>query len=371
MEQSTPATQQLSRAVVVWLIVGLFMVYTQIIIGGITRLTGSGLSITKWEIVTGTLPPMTEDGWEEEFDKYKETPQYQKINVGMEMGSIFTAGTFKFIYFWEYLHRLWARSMGFVFLFPFLFFYLRKWIPMSLVKRLGLVILLAALAATFGWIMVASGLINRPWVNAYKLSLHLCIGISVFIALWWAFIRYIHPQRIVKKIEYNRYVYLLLVMLIIQIFLGGVMSGTKAALFVNTWPDLNGEIIPTQIFDLSNWSVHNFNNYEDTGFLVTLVQFLHRGLAYIITGYAVYIFAIRRFTVSDKSIKSYYAFIFLLLLQVAIGIITLVKSIGIIPVYWGVLHQAVAVLLLSAYILHVYYSRWSTTFDLNRSTIKK
>ena len=141
------------------------------------------------------------------------------------------------------------------------------------------------------------------------------------------------------------------------------MSGTKAALFVNTWPDLNEEMIPTQLFQGDNWSVHNFNNYEETGFLVTLVQFLHRGLAYIITGYALYILYKRTFSSSEKSIKSYYAFIVLLLLQVLVGIITLVKSIGIIPVYWGVLHQGVAVLLLSAYVLHVYYSRWSTTFE--------
>lgn len=363
MDRNSPEAQQISKAVVFWLMVGLFMVYAQIIIGGITRLTGSGLSITKWEIVTGTLPPMTEEAWQEEFIKYQETPQYKKINEGMQMGSIFTAGTFKFIYFWEYLHRLWARSMGFVFLFPFLFFYLRKWIPKSLAKRLGIVILLAALAATFGWIMVASGLVNRPWVNAYKLSLHLCIGISVFVALWWAFIRYIHPQRIVKKVKANRYVMTILILLIIQIFLGGVMSGTKAALFVNTWPDLNGEMIPTQILELANWSVYNFNNYEETGFLVTLIQFLHRGLAYIITVYAIYIFIKRNFAASNESKKSYYAFMALLLVQVLVGIITLVKSIGIIPVYWGVLHQGVAVLLLSAYILHMYYSKWSKTYD--------
>ncbi len=342
------------------------MIYAQIIIGGITRLTGSGLSITKWEIVTGTLPPTTAEGWQEEFENYKETPQYKKINVGMEMGSIFTAGTFKFIYFWEYLHRLWARSMGFVFLFPFLFFYLRKWIPMSLVKRLGIVILLAALAATFGWIMVASGLINRPWVNAYKLSLHLCIGIGVFIALWWAFIRYIHPYRQVKKIKVSRYVTPLLILLIVQIFLGGVMSGTKAALFVNTWPDLNGEIIPAQIFSLSNWSVHNFNNYEESGFLVTLVQFLHRSLAYVITGYALYVLIRRQFIEADtKRINSYYVFIVFLMLQVVVGILTLVKSIGIIPVYWGVLHQGIAVLLLSAYMLHLYYAGWAVSYNDN------
>jgi len=204
------------------------MVFMQIVIGGITRLTGSGLSITEWEIVTGTLPPMSDEGWQVEFDKYKSTPQYLKINRDMEMGSIFSPDTFKFIYFWEYLHRLWARTMGFIFLFPFLFFLIRKMIPGSLVRRLGVVIGLAALAATFGWIMVASGLIERPWVNAYKLSLHLCIGIAVFIALWWAFIRYTHPNKIIYKIHIPSYTKWMLVFIIIQIFLGGVMSGTKS-----------------------------------------------------------------------------------------------------------------------------------------------
>ena len=140
--------QQVYRSVTIWLCLGLFMVYMQIIIGGITRLTGSGLSITEWEIVTGTFPPLSEQSWEIEFNKYKETPQFDKINRDMEMGSIFTEGTFKFIYFWEYLHRLWARTMGFVFLIPFLIFFFQKRLPSSLVKRLGIVILLACLLYT-------------------------------------------------------------------------------------------------------------------------------------------------------------------------------------------------------------------------------
>jgi len=182
----------------------------------------------------------------------------------MELGSIFRSNTFKFIYFWEYLHRLWARSMGFVFLFPFMFFYFKKWIPRSLIRRLGLVILLAVLAATFGWIMVASGLVNRPWVNAYKLSLHLCIGISVFAALWWAFISYIHPRSGSGRVSSSKkYLRPLLFLLIVQIFLGGVMSGTKAALFINTWPDLNGEMIPS---DLLNLDIPSFVNTVTSSF---------------------------------------------------------------------------------------------------------
>lgn len=165
-----------------WLFTGLIFLFFQVVIGGITRLTGSGLSITKWDIVTGTFPPMSEETWIEEFELYKKTPQYHKINAGMSISA------FKWIYFWEYLHRLWARTMGFVFLIPFLIFYRKKLISNHLLRRLGVVILLAMLAATFGWIMVASGLVNRPWVNAYKLSFHLCIALSVYTALLWTYL---------------------------------------------------------------------------------------------------------------------------------------------------------------------------------------
>ena len=357
---------RIHTSVVIWLCIGLFMVYMQIIIGGITRLTGSGLSITEWEIVTGTLPPLSEGDWQIEFEKYKETPQFEKINRDMELGSIFTEGSFKFIYFWEYLHRLWARSMGFVFIIPFFLFYFQKKLPRSLIKRLGAVIALAALAATFGWIMVASGLIERPWVNAYKLSVHLCIGISVFIVLWWAFIRYIHPHRKVLKIHPPGYLRWLLLLLIFQIFLGGVMSGTKAALFINTWPDLHGEMIPKEVFKGSNWNYENFNEYEQSSFLVTLVQFLHRSVAYLITilAFVVGVRFFRRSEVDEKLSLSYKVFLSMLSLQIIIGIMTLVKSVGLIPVSWGVFHQAVAVLVLSSFVWHYFYASYgSSSYD--------
>jgi heme a synthase len=166
-----------------WLFIGVVMVFFQILLGGITRLTGSGLSITRWEIVTGTVPPLNATEWQEAFDLYKETPQYQQINAGMSLSQ------FKFIFFWEYLHRLWARTMGFVFLFPFIFFLWRRSLSKEILRRLLVVVILAAVAALFGWIMVASGLINRPWVNAYKLTVHLCLGISLFIFLGYTWLK--------------------------------------------------------------------------------------------------------------------------------------------------------------------------------------
>lgn len=143
-------------AVQIWLIVGLFMILMQVFIGGITRLTGSGLSITKWDIVSGTIPPLNENEWNAQFELYQQTPQYHKINKGMSLSE------FKFIFFWEYFHRLWARTMGFVFLFPLIFFIFKRKISSLLGKRLFIVFLLAALNASMGWIMVASGLIERP-----------------------------------------------------------------------------------------------------------------------------------------------------------------------------------------------------------------
>ncbi len=340
---------KVSNWVRIWLYVGLFMVLFQIVIGGITRLTGSGLSITKWEIITGTWPPTTDAKWNAEFDLYKETPQYKKINNGM------TLKEFKFIYFWEYLHRLWARTMGFIFLFPFLFFYIRKMLPKDLIIRLGVVVMFAALAATFGWIMVASGLIERPWVNAYKLTIHLAIGISVFISLYWALLYVEIPiKRIVDKKTRSR-AKLLVSMLVIQILLGGLMSGMKAGLFYPTWPDMNGDLIPEVLFHRPYWSVESFINYDSFPFASALVQLLHRMVAYLCFIYGVY-FSYKLFKMDLGNYSNFPLLIFVLLLfsQVSLGIITLINSVGTIPVLFGVLHQGVGILLLASAVYFVF-----------------
>ena len=167
------------RSVQLWLIVGLIMVVGQIVIGGITRLTESGLSITEWKPLSGAMPPLNEADWAVEFGKYQESPQYAKIFADISLSD------FKFIYFWEWFHRQWARTMGLAFIVGFLVFWRKGYLNPPLMRRLGVVVLLAALAASFGWIMVASGLIDRPWVNAYKLTLHLALGLSLFAYLLW------------------------------------------------------------------------------------------------------------------------------------------------------------------------------------------
>lgn len=325
-----------------WLFTGLVFLFFQVVIGGITRLTGSGLSITKWEIVTGTFPPLSAQAWDEAFDLYKKTPQYQKINAGMTMGE------FKWIYFWEYFHRLWARTMGFVFLIPFIFFYRKKWIDAHLLKRLGVVILLAMLAATFGWIMVASGLVNRPWVNAYKLSFHLCIAFTVYTALLWTYLEYVNGTKVKMLQIGDKSSFVFLSILWLQLFLGGIMSGMKAGLFYPSWPDMNGEIIPQIVLNNNIWNVEEWIHYDVTGLAPAVVQLLHRGTAYVLFLLGLALFY--RFYYRSKNAvlkKSAMVFMAVLITQVILGIITVIMCKGSIPVLWGVMHQAGALILLT------------------------
>jgi len=341
--QPKESNKRYPTVVKAWLILGLFMIFMQIIIGGVTRLTGSGLSITKWEIVTGTLPPLNAAQWESEFELYKATPQYQKINEGMSMAD------FKFIYFWEYFHRLWARLMGFVFVIPLIYFWASGKVDKPLLKRLGVVFLLAALVASFGWIMVASGLIERPWVNAYKLTMHLSLALVLFSYLLWTTFKVIQPE---KQIIHNRMLKKwgmgITVVAALQIILGGIMSGMKAGLYYPTWPDMNGMVVPQVLTDGVNWTVENFVNYDSSLFMPALIQLLHRSTAYVLTAMVLWFFykGIKA-TESRPFSMALYLLISMLIIQVALGIFTLINCKGVVPVGLGVMHQAGAVLLLS------------------------
>ncbi len=348
-----------SNKVIVWLFIGLVMVFIQVVVGGITRLTESGLSITKWEVVSGTLPPFTDLGWENEFNLYKETPQYKEINEGMSLED------FKFIYFWEYIHRFWARIMGFVFIIPFLWFFARGYLDKAILIKLGWVVLLALLAATFGWIMVASGLIERPWVNAYKLSLHLCIAFAVYAMLLWTYLFAREENITLPNIDlagFRHLVYVFLGVLIFQIFMGGVISGMKAAVVYPTWPDMNGVYLPEIIFDIKQWNAENFNNYDKNLFMPALVHFIHRSTAYILFVIGLFL-VFRIFSIINSQVdKQLYVkfrllgiIIFLMLsMQVILGIITVISSKGEIPVFWGVLHQAGGLLLLTTVVYTIF-----------------
>jgi len=338
------------RFVKIWLITGLIMIFFQIVIGGVTRLTGSGLSITKWDVVHGSVPPLTTAAWEAEFELYKQTPQYQKINAGMSLSE------FKFIYFWEFFHRFWARLMGLVFVFPFCWFLWRRMLSRRLVRMLVIVVALAGLEGFFGWIMVASGLIQRPWVNAYNLTLHLSTALVIFsFLLWTTFIAYRPVRPVWTDSGLRRLGWVLIGVAFVQIALGAMMSGSKAGLFFPTWPDQGGTFLPDVLLVADHWRVENFLNYDTNPFMPALIQFLHRNTAYLLTLLVVYfVWRTRNLRLTPAMQWGNRAMLLTLAVQVLLGITTLINCRGSIPVLLGVLHLAGAVLLLMA-LLYVCY----------------
>jgi heme a synthase len=334
--------QAIPRIVKIWLMTGLVMIFIQIVIGGITRLTGSGLSITRWEVVTGTLPPLNETSWNAEFELYKATPQYAKINKGMSLSE------FKFIYFWEYFHRLWARLMFVVFIIPFGVFLMRGMFSRRLLPRLLWVVALAGLEGFFGWIMVASGLIKRPWVNAYNLTLHLTMALVIFsYLLWTAFIAIQPNPTAAVSSRTRRFGWGLLALAFVQIAMGAMMSGSKAGLSYPTWPDMNGVYLPGILLDGAQWNAESFIHYDANSFMPTFIQFVHRNLAYVLTALVFWMVWTNRTHPDQRFRQALWAMGGMVCVQVLLGIITIINCKAHIPVDLGVYHQAGAVLLLS------------------------
>lgn len=325
------------------------MLVGQVILGGITRLTGSGLSITRWDIVSGVIPPMNYQQWLEAFDLYKQTPQYHKINSAFELKD------FKFIYFWEYAHRLWVRILGFVFLIPFLIFLVRKKINFYLIKRLGLVIFFTALTASAGWIMVKSGLVDRPWVNAYKLTLHFILAALSIAAMVKTIADVYDYGSLSGKKQPKKRVSLLIWITFVQLIFAGLMSGMKAGLFFQTWPDMNGRFIPKVLLDSFNWTLLNLTNYDSFIFAPAFVQFTHRLLAYIILILTAVIFLKYSSKINKRGefwLKNSFV---LLVFQVFLGVSVLLNIEVGIPLFYGVAHQLVGVLFFIS-LLFLYFS---------------
>lgn len=336
------------RMVGIWLLVGAFMVFIQVVIGGITRLTDSGLSITQWEVVGGTIPPLTEVEWEKAFQLYKATPEYQTFNKGMPISE------FKFIYFWEYFHRLWARTLGFVFIIPFVFFLLRRKLNREWIKRSLGAFGLGGLAGVFGWVMVKSGLQEMPMVSPYRLAIHLSIAIvTLSYLLWnaWYLLADRDPVR-GQLGGFRRFTVAMTVMLGIQIIFGALVSGMESARAYPTWPDMNNAFIPAVMLDASNWTWSAFISFNKAALPHAVVQFLHRNMAYLIVLLAVpYTYlGLKRLPKMESHATRLGLLTIpaILLLQASLGIAVLLNTTSQIPVGLGVIHQAVAILLLSA-----------------------
>lgn len=323
-----------------WLLLGVFMIMIQVLLGGITRLTGSGLSITQWDVVMGSIPPMNKAEWQLAFDQYKEFPQYKLMNSDMTMEG------FKSIFWWEFFHRLWARLMGFVFLIPFIYFLLSKMIDRPLGKKLIIIFILGALQGLLGWIMVQSGLIDKPWVNPINLSAHLILALLLYCYLLWVAMQVLQPQFENGVIlSYRKYSAVLLSLLFLQLFYGGLMAGNKAALYFPTFPKIGSSYVPEGLLSLKPVALNFIEN-------IGMIQLIHRSLGFLLA-VAIFYFFLKAYREPATSLlkKLLIALPLLVSLQVLLGILTLIHSLGKIPVTYGVLHQMVALLLLTALVV--------------------
>ncbi len=331
------------RQIGIWLMIGVVMIYFQVLLGGITRLTGSGLSITHWDVVPGTLPPLNQQQWQAQFDQYKLTPQYKEINMSM------TLDRFKFIFFWEYVHRLWARLMSVVFIVGFLYFLIRKKLKWHLIKNLLILFVLGALQGLMGWLMVESGLIDLPWVQPIDLTAHLLLALLLYGYLLWIALLYIVPENTdSENAKAKKISSLLIILVTLQIGFGGLMAGTHAAMAYPTWPLFNGLWLPNTYN--SNQSFLT-NLTQDAG----TIQLIHRTLAYLICILVIYFFFRYR---KSNSVMLQTAINFLpvaILLQLTLGVLTLLYTSTKIPVTLGVLHQAVGWLVFTDAVV-VYFS---------------
>lgn len=338
----TTKKNPISKAVRVWLFIGVVMVFIQVVIGGVTRLTDSGLSITEWAVIQGTIPPLNEAEWIEAFELYKVAAkkQYETIHADMDLSG------FKVIYFWEYFHRLWARTLGFVFLFPFLFFLWKKQIPNWLLKRLGITVGLAAIVATFGWIMVASGLNtdNRTWVSAYKLVGHLSLATILFGYLTWTWFMARQPN--VKDAHLSNFKKLgwgIAAVLMIQIIFGGLMAGMRAGLVHPYFPFfVEGSRLMNAFQGTSD-----LIDYEASASIKAFVQILHRSTAYLLSAMIIYFFVqLNKVKISAELSFANKLLISMLVIQFVLGVLTIINCFGKVPLVYGAMHQAGALILL-------------------------
>jgi cytochrome c oxidase assembly protein subunit 15 len=352
---------QKSNAVANWLLLGVWMTVIQIALGGITRLTGSGLSITEWDVVTGALPPMSEAHWQELFAKYKTTPQFQLLNFD------FTISNFKFIFFWEWFHRLWARTIGLVFAAGFIYFLVKKYFKPSMIKPLVVLFFLGALQGAIGWIMVASGLEgDAVYVKPTRLALHFVFALGLLSYTYWFALSLkakpvsknaVSAEGQVNLIKARKWAWAVIVILFFQLIYGALMAGHKAANVASTWPTINGQWIPMGLTSKDTFLLNAVNN-------TIWIHFVHRGIAYLLLAIIIY------WVLQMKKIKSNSFWekvktlpLFIVFIQVLLGILTILLSAHIVPGVWAgfewsaQLHQLVGMLLLLSVVNIIYATK--------------
>jgi cytochrome c oxidase assembly protein subunit 15 len=329
------------RLVGVWLLSVAGLIILMVLVGGLTRLTDSGLSITEWRPVTGALPPLSLADWMSEFDKYKAIPEYQLINKD------FSLEEFKYIYWWEWGHRQLGRVIGLVFFIPFMFFLLRGFIAKQNILPLTGIFFLGGLQGFMGWYMVQSGLTDRVDVSQYRLAMHLGLALIIFCLVFWQALRLLQPAQFIARTSKQIYFgYFLIFMVFMQSLLGALVAGLNAGKTYTDWPYMNGDLIPSGLVDMQP-TINNFFENHLT------VQFDHRIGAYLLL-----ILVILHFWLQFKHNAPTRLTAGILMLgvfgQAILGIITLMQA---VPMHLGALHQLCAVFVLALTVYHVYKLR--------------
>ncbi len=325
----------------IWLLTVAFLVFCMVVLGGVTRLTESGLSMVDWRPVTGWLPPLDDAAWQAEFDKYKQFPEYQKVNRGMSLDD------FKMIFAFEYAHRLLGRIIGLAFILPLLFFWWRGLIGRRDIMPLLGLFLLGGLQGGIGWFMVASGLVDRPDVSQYRLALHLFAALLIFSLLLWRGWMYLGPPpRLRGSVKKPRiHAWMLLAAVAVQIVLGAFVAGTNAGFSYNTFPLMEGSFIPEGIGELQPWWLNLFEN-------TLTVQFDHRIGAYVVVALTVaLVMQTARYLPDAVAMRAAWWVMAAVVAQFVLGVATLL---AVVPVPLGALHQAGAVIVLALVLRFLY-----------------
>jgi cytochrome c oxidase assembly protein subunit 15 len=331
------------KSVIIWLLSGCLLLFIMVVVGGITRLTNSGLSMTDWHLVTDTFPPLTEEKWSQAFEEYKKFPEYQKINIHND----FTLSDYKFIYFWEWFHRFIGRIIGLVFLVPFVYFLFKKRLSSETLKKCVVLLGMGAFQGFLGWFMVRSGLIDNPDVSHFRLSLHLTFAFITFAYTLWVALDLIYPNRNEAIIPLRTIARFSLVFLLIQIIYGGFVAGLNAGLIHNHWPLMSdGQFLhESVILEKDSWFQRLTEGKSG-------VQFVHRTLAYVVVGLILFLFYKgKKYSLTSQQKNGLISLVVIVNIQFALGVLTLLYS---VPLWLGLTHQVVAFFLLTAmtYSLH-------------------
>jgi cytochrome c oxidase assembly protein subunit 15 len=326
-------------SVIIWLIAGCLLVFMMVIVGGITRLTDSGLSMVDWNLFSGAIPPINQAEWIETFNQYKQYPEYQKQNF------MFTLSEFKTIFFWEYIHRLLGRFIGLVFIIPFIYFLIKKRLSKSLIIECCILLFMGGTQGAIGWWMVKSGLVNNPDVSHFRLAIHLITAFLTFSYTFWVALKLINPSKKSHNTSLYNSSLILMLVVVIQIIYGAFVAGLDAGKVYNSWPKMHDKWIAESVYAMEPfWS--NFING------IAGVQFIHRTFAFVVLGLIIYIYyQSKKYTLLKNEDIAINLLMVTVLFQMVLGIITLVMG---VPLWLGVLHQVGAFILLASTVFSIF-----------------